>query len=663
MDVNRQEVVTDSNTFHLAMLEKFTAYWDRAKNNIGIYGIDHWNDVQKKKFKIANRVALNIPILTQKVNALLGFERENRTEAEYVGVGAEDELNGEILTRLRKWTENTCTPKYNYIKSDIFRDGIVACYGALEIYEEKDIVGKTVIKMRRLPYNSVLWDLNFYDYEMLTCPRMQKVRWVYTDELKRDYPDKEEEIDKEIETIGNQDSSMYHHLKDFDQFYQVHTLLNDEKRYLCKEITDYNKKNYVCYDVIKLNLKIPTEIAEDKISFFTRKEAQEKINELTEKLKEFGISGKESFKIKTTVRVRVQKTVTTGNTVLVDPEWTDDDEFPIKILFSYFFDGQFWTPVDVGRDTQNYFDKTFAQIDKSIGEGVKHGKIIYPTALHPSMSVTDADRRLTDGRTIYGLDPKLKPFEVITAPAFNQQYTEVLQITQSILEDAYGGRNFQGLTENAGQSGVAISNLQQAGATLTLNFLENLQRFDENVARFLMKKMIKAYDYKMKIRILGSDFTNKVMDTLKADPELYTDSASQEGVGFLTVNGENQKPIYESNYDIEVKPISSRRNEKDIKFQKLMQYAQITGNPLPPDLVGKMLELSPTEITELTQYAKALEEKQIAQAQFDAKMKIAEATKPDSRDLQTLENINNSQTAGQEQKVPPMVVTNNQTQK
>ena len=628
------DILTEIRTFHNAMLEKFTPIWERAKQNIGLYGINHWTQKQKSEFQLQNRIPLNIPILTQKINSLLGFERENRSEAIYIGQGAEDELNGEILTKLREWTDNVSIPKYRYTKSEIFRDAVIPCYGALEIFEDEDLTGKKIVKTRRIPYNSVLWDWNFSDVEMATCSRLQTIRWIYVDDVIREYPDSESEALRLQEGLDN---SQYQKLKDFENFYQI-----DGKKYLVKVITDYNKKNYVRYDLIKTNLDIPNEIAEDKYSFYTRKEAVEKKKEFEMMLCQLGITG-DNFKIKTSTGMRVEKTVIAGDIILQNPEWLDDDEFPIKILFSYFFDGEFWTPVDIATNTQNIFDKVYAQIDKSMGEGVKHGKIIYPDLIHPSMPIREVESRLTKGETIYGLDPNRKPFELVQAPAFQGQYLQMLEINQQIMESVFGGKTFQGETDYAGQSGIAISQLQQAGATMTMNFLENLQRFDESVSKYIMKKIIKLYDYEMEIRILGSDFNEKVMNAIKSNPNLYQESAYQTGVGFLRINAKGNKPIYESSYDIVIKPVTARRNEKDIKFQKLIQYAQITGNQIPAKIIAKLLDFTPTETDELVSYAEEQKKLMLAEKQFAAQMQIAKQTDP-AKASQGLNNIKQNQT-------------------
>lgn len=635
--------VIEITEFHTHTLPYFQDIWRRAKENIGIYGIEHWNDTDKAKFKASDRTELNIPVLTQKVNSLLGFERENRTESTFYGVGEEDELNGEILTKLTRWSENANIPKYSFIKSDIFRDAIVPAYGALEIYVEEDETGRDVVRFKRIPYNNVLWDFNFTDFELQTASRMQKVRWVYVDQLMREYPKKKKELESTTYLGYQFDENDYIPVKNLDMYYRDFQEINGKMKYLCKEITDYSRVNKTVYEVIKVNLDFP---GDDKYSFETKDEAK---NFIDFALRPLGIKNYDDyFVIKPITKSRIEKTVVTGNMVLEDTVILEEDEFPIKILFSYFYDGKFWTPVDVSKDPQHYFDKVYAQIDKSISEGVKPSRILFPNALHPDMTIEEAEARLVRGEPIYGLDPSQDPFKIINAPPMLGAYLEILQLNQVILEDLHGGRNFQGLTENAGQSGVAIQSLQSAGAQMTLNFLESLQRFEDSVAKYVLRLILKHYNYEMTIRILGDQFTEKAMSALESS-KYYKKSALETGVGFLRVNSKGQKPLADSVYDIVIKPVTSRRNEKDIKFQKLIQYAQITGNPIPPKLVGRMLDLEPTEIEELSRYAEEQKQLQLRQMQFDANMRLAEASRPDSNLLMAMSDV--QQNANQNQNI------------
>lgn len=635
-----ESIITEIVEFHTHQLPYFQTIWQRAKENIGIYGIEHWNETDKAKFKSADRTELNIPVLTQKINSILGFERENRTESKFYGVGEEDELNGEILTKLVRWTENANNPKYDFIKSDIFRDAIIPAYGVLEIYTEEDETGRTVVRYRRIPYNHVLWDYNFTDFELQTASRLQKVRWVYIDQLIREYPSKKTELEQTSLPDYALENSDYIPQKDLDLYFQDIQEINGKRKYLCKEITDYKKVNKTTYDVIKVNLDFA---GDDKYCFETKQEAEMFIAQALGTLQIPEERWKDVYVIKPVTKARIEKTIVTGNLVLQETEVLDYDEFPIKILFSYFYDGKFWTPVDVSKDPQHYFDKVYAQIDKSISEGVKPSRILYPQALHPDMSVEEAELRLVRGEPIYGLDPREEPFKIINAPPMLGAYLEILQLNQVILEDLHGGRNFQGLTESAGQSGVAIQSLQSAGAMMTLNFLESLQRFEDSVAKFTLQLLLKHYDYEMTIRILGDEFSDRVMKAIEAKP-FYKKSAIETGVGFLKVNSTNQKPLADSVYDIVIKPITSRKNEKDVKFQKLIQYAQITGNPIPPKIVGRMLELDPSEIEELQRYADEVKQMQMKQMQFQGNMELAKATKPDSNLLMAMSDLVNNPT-------------------
>lgn len=224
-------------------------------------------------------------------------------------------------------------------------------------------------------------------------------------------------------------------------------------------------------------------------------------------------------------------------------------------------------------------------------------------------------------------------------------YFEIIQFNQSILESLHGGQTFQGIADSKNQSGVAIQSLQNAGAQMSLNFLENLQRFEDAVAKYVLKLILRYYNQETKLRIIGDEFSEKVMKAIEASP-FYKKSALGTGIGFLTVNSKGQKSLDDSVYDIAIKPISSKANEKDVKFQKLMAYAQYTGQPIPPKMVGRMLDLDPTEIDELQRYADEAQAQAQKQQQLQNNLEIAKTAQPDSNLLMAMGNLNQNNQNG-----------------
>ena len=184
---------------------------------------------------------------------------------------------------------------------------------------------------------------------------------------------------------------------------------------------------------------------------------------------------------------------------------------------------------------------------------------------------------------------------------------------QNIGMDFAGGANMQGLQESSQESGRAILARQSMGMIMTSNFLVSLARFEENMARYMLKKMTRIYDYEFKIKILGKTQTAKYLQSLKEN-KIYEESSMKPGVGWLTVNAEGTKPLIESEYSIKTQPVSAREFDKETKLNQLITFLTMAKIPVTDELIPIVGELMGLEQTEI-ETVKGVVAKQIAQQQ------------------------------------------------
>jgi len=224
--------MTDTNAirrdilqWHNANLTKFGEFWKTALENLGLKYDEHWGKDVIAKWNLANRVPMNMPMIFQAIQAIEGFEKTNRNSIFADSDDPDDELNVEIANHvIKKVLKDN---KYKYLRDEIFDDGLVATYGALQAYAEKDDYGFNKVIIERIPYNRIMFDLNFKKYDLSDCARKQYFEWKYLDDLIIEFPKKEEEL----RNAGNRS-------------------LDDNETYPLRNIEDYYT-NYIGADGIR----------------------------------------------------------------------------------------------------------------------------------------------------------------------------------------------------------------------------------------------------------------------------------------------------------------------------------------------------------------------------------------------------------------------------
>lgn len=597
---------------------EFTTERETAKRNVEIYMGDHWSDEDQAKFKLQDRIPLDIHATFPKVQSILGFEKNNRLQFEADPEGEEDELTAQIYNLLFRNIENSDTPKkYHYTKTDVFADGTIAFFGCSEIYKETNDTGDKVVRIRQLPYNEVIFDRNFTDFEMTGCSRYQHYYDTYVDELKLQHEDKKEMFDSIPAQESNTDQQP---VKARTDHYEINDKQNKGKKQV-RVIRDWKR---IISTVYELHL-----IEENKIyEYSSKSEAEEarqmfiaeKRNTFGQMIQELTVNGlaidptgtlsnqeyfelsqgdiDDNFIIKPVPKERWQYAKVAGKVLLEGPVILDIDESPLTMYFCIFFGGKIVPLVSIARGMQLYLDRLFAQVDYDIGTDTKAVKYIYTNRLDEDYNTPEeALEAISKGDAVYvrGEAGSGDPVGIVKSSGTKQTYFQIFEILLQLMEDIYGGRNFQGAQEAGGQSGRAIQKLQAAAAIMALNYMDNLRRYDEQVGRKLVKYIKKCYTHKFTLKAIGENMSQKILQALKNN-QMYRESAMYDGIGYVVVNDPqniNQKPLSEANLTITINKVSARQDEKDIEYEKLLGLKQ-QGYVVPVKAMLETMELKPT---------------------------------------------------------------------
>lgn len=611
-------IVDEIINFNYSAMEEFQRYYQEAEQNVNSVFGDHWNEQQKAKFTEQGRLPINLPVMFPKVQSLLGFEKDNRDRLEAEPVGQEDELTSEVITQLFRHIENQDNPKkYEFTKSDVYQDAIVACYGATEIYTETNLFKKTEVFVKHIPYNQILFDRNFTDYEMRGCRRFQQHWTCYLDDLKAEHPDKNIEWNKIDEDFH--DSERFPLSEDFDHYYNSD---DEEGHKRIRRIRDWklvNGKIWILNDIVN----------KEKYEFTTKEEAEEKRDELHEALKEqakidmpeipshaqFNPSTiatpqnfEDSFIIESEPREVWEYTEIAGTVLIQKPTVLDiPDECPITITYSIFLMGKWFTPVRIMKSLQDYIDRLFSQLDYSIGIDAKGGAEVdvnliateYNTADDLKVSYTEGGLSFKDGQGHL--------FTPMQRTGANAQYFTLFEMFFKLLEDGFGGRNSQGSAETGQQSGKAISQLLAVAQILTNNYLDNLRRSDLLMGKKLYKYIKKYYDYEFTLSVIGDSLEEKVREALETN-EMYKPSLLKEGKGWLVYDptNPNMKTITDTSVLLSLSKSSARMDEKELTRATLLGLKQ-QGYYIPLESMIDSLPLKATMKSKIIAYNNEME--------------------------------------------------------
>jgi len=629
-DFSEKPIVDEIINFNMATMIEFTKFYKEGQRNIDVTYGDHWDNSQKAKFTKQDRLALNMPVLFPKVQSLIGFEKENRNHLEANPVGKEDELTTELITPLIRHIEDQDEPKkFEFTKSDVYADCIIPCYGVYELYTQQNDFKKEEVFIRHIPYNQILFDLNFSDYEMSGCRRFQQHWNCYLDDLIAEFPDKKEKCMKVDEDFADTDR--------FPQRDLILSYYNDSSepgKKIIKRIRDWKKATSTLWYLNDLSTKV-------KYEFLTKDEAEEKRDELVSQQQDV-LQGLTSFPssepllsqsdetnsflqnyvIESAPKEVWEYTEIAGTVLIEDTKVLEvPDECPITITFSIFMMGKWFTPVGIMRGLQEFIDRLFAQLDYSIGIDSKGGAEVDVSLLAEQYNNVDQLKEAyVKGDLVFkeGQGTLLTPMKRTGA---NPQYFQLFEIFFKLLEDGFGGRNFQGSQEAGGQqSGRAISQLLAVAQTLTNNYLDNLRRSDLLLGRKLLKYIKKYYDYEFTMSVLGESLQEDVARTLQENG-LYQKSLMKEGKGWLVYDpaNPNVKALSDTSVKLSLTKTSARTDEKEMLRGVLLALQQ-QGYAIPLEVFLDTMPIKATDKAKIIAYNKQVQEEQKQMQLQSAKM-------------------------------------------
>lgn len=597
---NKSETnIADIRNLHEDALTQFQTYYDTGNANANYMKGRHWSKDERDKIIQKKQQPYSIPLTAVKLNRLLSEQRNNRWDWKARGRGIEDEITAEVGNCLMKYIDDN--NNFKFVESEVYQDGLAKKYGVLEVSVDfsEDVRGE--VKLKKIPFNEVLWDTNSKLYDLSDAEFFERFVWTTKRKLKLEFPEKTKEIDAlSLDNSNNLSSD-----KSIKQWFR-----SEKGKDLVKIVYHYERINKKIVTVKN------TMSGTDPSDFESKDEAEKYITEEIKKSQ--GQLSKKHFGIISRTKEYWNLTVFSNNTILEEKEI---DYLPYRVFFCFFDDGDFWNIVDLARDTQIMYDRYLMMMDKATTKNIRGNNYqLNPELLHPqeTKDLNKLQADLVDGGKVVLSQTQNQIFQPIGKNENIQVESQMFQIAQALLEDIFGGRTFQGLDANKKQTATESKILENQAKVSVFLYLDNLVRFKISVGELIWELIGKVYTQDRQVRILGESLSQELKQYFQ-QKQLYVPSQTEpESYGYINLTG-LPKTIASTKADIIIDKVEANPSMKIVKYQQLMNlnqyFAQVYQEPIPMETLVEYMDIDYTIKQKLITWQTEKKKQQQMQAQ------------------------------------------------
>jgi len=556
-------------------LSVFSPKWKIGTRNSEVYGLKHFEQSEYDEIVNQSRYPYQMDRISHSINTLLGTQRNARFDIFFNAREQGDEIRSELYNAVWRYFANLYD--FEHVESDVFQDAIVSCYGVFgtEIDKTRTVAGD--LKVCRVPFDEVLWDTNFRQYNLEDAGWMSRFRYYRREALKVLHPDKNNLIDKigtEWKWFGGKK------LKDI---------------YVKKEqglvgVHEFYERSYKNVYLVSVN----GQLGQIQTAYRTEEEAGMEIQKATEIFNSAQLSGQvpmganmpqmqaEPYSVST-----IMKTEVVENAVLSETTEFPMAKFPYVPFFCYFHDGEFWSVVDRLKDPQLFLDRMFIQADHWIGTMAKGLLWIDPR------STKDEKKTITDkfGKTGGVISTKYKP-DVIESAGPAPQLFSLIDRTEVTMEDSMGGANQLGYKQTASESGRAVlARLQQAGLDHFVP-MDNMRRTKAELGIGIAWHLANEVTMPRVLRIVGDKLAMQAMS--RGDiSQYFKQDSNKPNVGYLEINSSPENSLEGLAVDIVVDEAGHSPTKNSATLNSLTDLAKSGALtiPPPPEVVIELADL------------------------------------------------------------------------
>lgn len=578
-------------------IQYFNPIWAEGEENERIKSGTSWSDSEKQQIENQNRIPYSISMMTTKLNQIMSYQQNNRTDFRLKAViNPLEEVTATIGNVIFKDFESR--NNFKYLESEVFESGVSVKYGVVGIYVDKDEYLNDIIKVRNVDYRNFMFDPNAVEYTKSDALYMTEFTRVYRFQLVEEYGKKAFDPASNFQYTWGRNNAFFILSSDRDR-------MND----LIAKFTHYEKVLRDYYYVVFNDYAQNQEVVE---KFRNRWQAEERLRELEIPylLNDMEVGKGEVVKIQ---KEMLDKYVFTIEGIL-EYEETELECFPYAVYQSFHFQDKFWCMADLLKPMQKWIDRSVSQIDYALGKDIKNVYELAVGQLADGLTFEQALQHMEDSGVI---PVKMTgAINAVRSQGINPQWIQMMTVMQTYLEDLAGGRSFQGLSEGKNESGVAIARKQQSGELIAGLFMDNFKRWKQDLGEKLLWFFDKYDNAERVIKVGGGDLSPEMIQVLQQVGS-YEPSMTEIHNGYLKINTHPLTTLRNSKFALVVSESPASDTKKAQKLGQIAVAAQLNPNiaqiPAFTELLLDTLDLDYDVKVKLTEGYK-----QFLQAQAEA---------------------------------------------
>ena len=503
---------------HVRATAGMSDWANKAKKCVDFVEGKQWSEAALKKLDEEDRPAFTFNKIAPLVRLVLGYHRNNRTDAKFLpgydGSGSKEVADA--LTRIYKVVSEV--NQLPYIDTEVFMDGIMtgrAFYDSRLSFDKSDL-GEIEVKAKD-PF-SIKIDPEGEDYDLSTHSFIMEDRWVNLDEVEFTYGKRAAQLLAPMVKGGGYNGGIPSSIMDMEEEITPFRTFGGSKDRMIEayfaDAYDISRKNIKLVDcqhykrvMVRCFVDLETGAREPIPDSWDDAKIQKVLQWAEMKYKE----RRQANPLRMAVRPmrRVRWTTMVGDIVVFD-NWGPYESFTITPFFPYFRRGQTRGMVEDLIDPQQEVNKRrSAQID--IVTRTAHSGWQYHTSGVSEEQKENIERNgATPGINIeWKGEPHMRPERIQPAAPMAMERLETkgaddLKEISGINESALG--NIDRV-----QSGRAIEARQRQSVISIQTYMDNMSRTKECLARKGLELIQNHYTEQRIFRSLGDDGKDKIV--------------------------------------------------------------------------------------------------------------------------------------------------------
>jgi len=533
------------------------------------YRGEQWEKDDKKALEDSKRAALTLNEIEPKIDLLSGYQRQNRSDIKFLPVEEGDQRVVDVLNIITKSILDQ--NNFEYEETQVFDDTLITGRGMFHAYIDYDKNVSGDIVLEQFPQADVYLGPHKRP-DARDCEYIVKAQWFSEAKLKQMYPDKADEIQRNLEAmlmpVG--DSVLQAKPDAYDRAFAEGETKPAPLYPSTPDLIDIAKKEFLLLECWRKQYdKVPVAVVDgEPVS-----------------LEDWGpdeVKGaKQLVKVVDRKIDRLRVTVGAGSVLLTD-DYNEDygDTFPIIPVYAKKRADLYWGKVEGGKDAQREINKRHSQLVDILNKAASYGWF-YDAGTFPDRI---SEQQFTKNAGTPGFRLKVsdvtRPPHQVEGIRFPHEIASLEEIsTQKLREIMNINPELLGINSKA-ESGIAQMEKKRQGLIGNEFLFDNMNLAKKQIGRLLVRLIQAVYSPERILRVI-SGANSRAPVSIGQQP--YDDNRQAEIVTLLTTSDLTK-------YDVAVSEAAHSPTQRRANFAAWAELAR-GGIAVPPELLVQLSDL------------------------------------------------------------------------